>query len=376
MEIDPEIRVPYTEDRTFPITLLIVTVVLALGAGCIYWYHAWQKSDFSPIYAQLGIQPLPITVELQSKIQARLEQLSREACYRDAIVALGEALLDEGYPREAAISLRSFAKRCGSVQEIVPLAYEALERISDFVGALEVANELVNAAPINGTFRYWRAIAYEQTENYPKALTDYINSIQLVGDLKDVSGDAFYKLSRVYAALGRPCDAITPLETYISLEPAKRRTPQVAKIIADYAKTGNCDAHYARGTARMPFVGASDVHTLSVVINGILGNFLLDTGATFVTVRSQFAARAKVSIESGNQVSMKTVGGRAVADIGYANSVSVGDAKASGVVIAVHQGDDNPFGDQLDGLLGMSFLSRFKLNVSPMGIELAAIPLR
>jgi hypothetical protein len=49
-------------------------------------------------YKQLGIQPLPLTVKRQNQIQSRLAQLSREACYTDAIVGLGRALLDAGYP--------------------------------------------------------------------------------------------------------------------------------------------------------------------------------------------------------------------------------------------------------------------------------------
>jgi predicted aspartyl protease len=103
---------------------------------------------------------------------------------------------------------------------------------------------------------------------------------------------------------------------------------------------------------------------------------ILDTGATFVTITSRFAVKAKVSTESGNQVIMKTVGGKALADIGQANSVSVGKAEALDVITAVLRDDSNPFGSGIDGLLGMSFLSRFDVNLSPTGVELNAIALR
>ena len=112
-------------------------------------------------------------------------------------------------------------------------------------------------------------------------------------------------------------------------------------------------------------------------MNGVAGNFILDTGATFVSITSQFAFKAKVATEPGkNQVIMKTVGGKALAEIGYANSVSVGKAEALGVVTAVHRDDSNPFENRVDGLLGMSFLSRFNIKLSPTAIELNAIPLR
>jgi hypothetical protein len=73
---------------------------------------------------------------------------------------------------------------------------------------------------------------------------------------------------------------------------------------------------------------------------------------------------------------MKTVGGSAFADLAYATTVAVGKAVAQGVAVAVIRGATDPFGNRLDGLLGMSFLARFKLNVSQSTIEFAALPLR
>src|SRR6185437_6430150 len=119
----------------------------------------------------------------------------------------------------------------------------------------------------------------------------------------------------------------------------------VHPLISDYAEKGNCDKRYATGTARVPFAVGSNIRTLTVVVNNVAGTLILDTGATFVTITSRFAVKAKVSTESGNQVIMKTVGGKALADIGYANLVSVGKAEAKGVVIAVHRDDSNPFGN-------------------------------
>jgi tetratricopeptide (TPR) repeat protein len=377
-------RPPPQPDRLyFPFA---VTIVLAIGAGAVYWLPtsappaappaaAPQPSEFERVYSQLGIQPLPPNVERRQQVQNRLDQLSREACYTDAIVGLGRALLDAGYPREAAIGSRSFVKRCGSASEVLPNAYFALERLNDFSGALEVANELVEALPADGTARYWRALAYDRTGQFSLAVVDYMNTVQLFGDQKTIFGDVFYKWSRTYAALGRYCDAITPMEMYISLDPANRRTPQTTKIISDYADKGDCDKRYATGTARVPLAGLG-VRTLNVVVNNVAGTMILDTGASFVSITSQFAFKARVATEPGNQVIMKTVGGKALAGIGYANSVSVGKAEASGVVTAVFRDDSNPFGSRVDGLLGMSFLSRFRVNLSPRAIELTAIPLR
>jgi aspartyl protease family protein len=270
--------------------------------------------------------------------------------------------------------LRSFAKRCGGVEEILPLAYEGLRRISDFSGALEVAKQLVDAAPASATFRYWRALAYAETGNAALALPDYMSTIELVPNPKNEGGYFFYEWSRIYAALGRYCDAITPIEMYVSLDPIHRRTPQTTKVIADYAEKGNCNTRYAVGSAHVAFAGTADVRILTVLLNGVAGNLIFDTGASFVAITSDFASRARVATEPGSQLTTKTVGGVASAEIGYANSIRVRKAEALGVTVAVHRG--NPFGNRIDGLLGMSFLSRFNVTLSPTGIELTAIPLR
>jgi aspartyl protease family protein len=90
---------------------------------------------------------------------------------------------------------------------------------------------------------------------------------------------------------------------------------------------------------------------------------ILDTGATFVSITPRFADKAALRAEKGNQVVTQTVGGEALADIGYAKSISAGKAAAYGVPTVVMR-DADPFGKGIDGLLGMSFLSRFNIRLS------------
>jgi predicted aspartyl protease len=95
-----------------------------------------------------------------------------------------------------------------------------------------------------------------------------------------------------------------------------------------------------------------------------------------VAVTPDFASKAKLKMEVGTQLSIKTVGGSGFADLGYASTISVGKAQAQGIPVAVIRGAADPFGARLDGLLGMSFLARFSVNVSQNSIELTAIPIR
>ena len=87
---------------------------------------------------------------------------------------------------------------------------------------------------------------------------------------------------------------------YVSLDPIHRRTPQTTKVIAEYAENGNCDTRYAVGSARVAFAGTADVRILTVLLNGVAGNLIVDTGASFVAITSDFGSRARVATEPGS----------------------------------------------------------------------------
>jgi clan AA aspartic protease (TIGR02281 family) len=361
------------------VAIAAVLIFAAVGGGFYYWYVFLPYSNYAEVYHLLGISQMPWGLEHQIKVQSRLDQLSHEPCYRDAVMDLADSMLDAGYPRDVNTILVTFAQRCGESDEMSLIRYKALFAAGDFSTAAQIADTLVQSNPADPYIRYWRGNAYEELKDFPRALTDYINSIQLLGEPLSISISNFYDISRMYAALNRYCDAITPIETYISFDPANRRTAQYSRLIAEYAQKGNCDVQYARGSAivsRLTLSGAPNANTLVVVVNGVSGNFLLDTGATFVAVTPNFAAKAELEIETGTQLPIKTVGGTASADLGYARTVSVAKAEAQGVPVAVVRGAVDPFGSNLDGLLGMSFLARFKISLSQNAIELTAISLQ
>src|ERR1700730_1135973 len=99
-------------DNTFFIAMTVIILFVGLVAGFLYWRYTPAKVDYAIVYEQLGISPLPSSIETLAQIQKRFDQLRREPCYRDAIADLSESLIKVGYPREAATSLRSFVKRC------------------------------------------------------------------------------------------------------------------------------------------------------------------------------------------------------------------------------------------------------------------------
>jgi aspartyl protease family protein len=95
-------------------------------------------------------------------------------------------------------------------------------------------------------------------------------------------------------------------------------------------------------------------------VNGVDGMFVLDTGASFIVLTADFATRAKVDV-ARQSVPVDTANGRAESTLGRAASVRVGRrVEADDVPILIQ---NRSLGRDVDGLLGMSFLSRFDLSI-------------
>jgi clan AA aspartic protease (TIGR02281 family) len=368
IEIDPQDRlqhhIPQSRHVGAIITVILVGIVV-LGAGILYWVFVSQK--FAGIYARLNIAPLAITLELRPEFYRRLDQLKREPCDRKAILALAGLLTDAGYPSESAKSLLKFGEKCGTSTEILESAYASLDRVGEFNGAVAVANQLIKLDPAIPEYRFWRGESYEHLKNYKAALSDYISTLQLFANLSRVALSQFYEISRMYVAIGRPCDAITPLEMYLSFNVAKRQTAQIAELISEWAAQGNCRANHAAGRDKILL---PPDNVVEVVVNGVAGHMLLDTGATIVSITPSFASRAKITPDEQNMMVLGVVGGAIQSAPGYATMIQVGKTRAANVPVAVLVGRDDAYSSGIDGLLGMTFLARFDFTIAGGTLEL------
>ena len=91
-------------------------------------------------------------------------------------------------------------------------------------------------------------------------------------------------------------------------------------------------------------------------INGGSVRFLVDTGATSVSLSSADANRLGIDYRKGQPALMGTANGNTVAYRVTLNTVRVGDIVISNVDAAVLEGNQMPF-----ALLGMSFLNRMEM---------------
>jgi clan AA aspartic protease (TIGR02281 family) len=115
--------------------------------------------------------------------------------------------------------------------------------------------------------------------------------------------------------------------------------------------------------------GANRVVTARAEINGVTGVFIIDTGASYVSIRTNFAERAKIP-RDGNEIKLATANGLAKGKLSKADTVSLGKLVAKDVPVVVQAVDEKSFGPGVDGLLGLSFLSRFEMQVAGGFIEI------
>ena len=111
---------------------------------------------------------------------------------------------------------------------------------------------------------------------------------------------------------------------------------------------------------------------MPVVINGTRGTFVLDTGATFVSLKKTFAQRASVQIDQESAVQLHTANGIVNGKRGRAARIQLRSLQAQDVPIVVQDDAMATFGDGVDGLLGMSFLSRFKVTIDAKTVRISS----
>jgi aspartyl protease family protein len=320
------------------------------------------ESEFAAVYNRLGIAPLPANLERQADIHQGLAVLRQEACDKRAVFKLGEALRNSGSARIAATAYLGFAATCPNGEGDKHQAAQILYQLADYDQVIRITTELIAANPAYVEHRYLRGAALVGEKRYDDALTDYANTIELSSNQRDIGEWVFTEMAAAYASLTRYCMAMTPIQTWVAIDPVNRDTPRARKLIADiadYAKQGDCELRYAVGADSFPRSGNNNVIRTRAKVNGVEGTFVLDTGASFVAVTSSFALRAKVDV-SPRSVPVETANGDIASNLGRAANIRVGRAEASDVPIIIQ---NRSLGRDIDALLGMSFLSRFDLSI-------------
>lgn len=284
----------------------------------------------------------------------RLEELKREPCDQKSIGDLALMLDKLGYRREGANGLYKFVMNCGAPITALHRSIDIYLKLTDYPRAVEVADEFMRRAPTNHDAHYLRGVALEGLQDYHRALADYSDAIELYGaDKKSISSRVFLRMAGAYAALKQFCEAAAPISLWVALDPAIRDTTQTRKIISDYESQGHCTASTGFRKESFPLRGQKDVVTVKATINGVSGLFILDTGATYVSVKSTFAGRAKITDAGASEIMLMTANGQSRAKLSRADKVALGKLEATNVPVAIQNTDDKSY----DAWLSMACLA-------------------
>jgi clan AA aspartic protease (TIGR02281 family) len=351
----------YDDERgiSFFTVLFIVIIASAAVAGGLLYYNGFRPADLlsagraDPIYERLGIEPLPVSVERSPTVARSLNVVRREPCDWQAIHSLSTVLGAQAHRRDGARVLLRYSETCRRSSTALYQAANILLELSDFDLALAVIDDLITTDGDRPDPNYLRGLILAAKGDHEDAISSLTTVVEVHPDLQRISSSVFYQMSKSYEALGDTCAAISPIQTWMSLSTENLNNRHAESLVRDLSRRGECST-YASGEARFPVAGSS-VIMAEVTVNGIVGTFVVDTGATFVSVSDDFARRAKIHV-TDQSVKLQTANGIVTAKRGTIEDVRVGGASASQVAAVISDGDVY---EGFDGLLGRSFLARF-----------------
>jgi len=348
--------------RTTRTTRYLLSACTGLAVQAVLSGCSDETSRYAKTIGDYELDAVPARQISRPEIGKPLDELTREACDRQAASSLARALLNAGYRREAANVLVKFAGKCPQGVALLPGAVPILTSIGDLPAALEAATRVVAENGTSPQARFARAEVLRGAGRYSEALDDYMAVLSLADQPARVSGDVFAGAAEARAKTGQPCEASGLIRMWIGWDPARRNTAQARALAEKYAQAGQCE----RATAKRPQTFArkrGEVVMARVSVNGHPGTFVVDTGASFVSFSEAFAQQAGVSAEKARRIQLRTANGLTDAMLTTSKTVTLGTAEAAGVSVAIVKG--TPFGPKIDGLLGQSFLSQFEVNFQP-----------
>ena len=251
---------------------------------------------------------------------------------------------------------QEFLTKCGEYPRLRWLTYAAYNQLSEWDLAAAEATKLIESNSYDADYRSWRGITYEKKGDLAKAAEDYQQALILRPGLTDVP----LNLADAYEKLGRPCDAILPLAQVVVQHPTVSNIGALQARVEALSTLPQCAWAAGEGHARIKINPGSQVMMVKVRVNDRqTGDFVVDTGATLVTLSRRFADRLQIATTGGPSLLAQTANGVTSGALVALDKLELQGIHAARVPAAVVENLGT-----VDGLLGMSFLSRFDLHRS------------
>ncbi|SAL18396.1 hypothetical protein AWB71_00818 [Caballeronia peredens] len=344
---------------------LIVLSALGALSGCDESISTsiLPPAAIRPAVQRYELSKIPNSDLLKPEINRALIQLSEQACNRAAMGTLGAQLEFLGFRADAGRVLVQFVEQCGKADGFLSAAANDFIAAGDFRQAIELLNRLLAKDSLNTQYYFDRGQAFEAADRDDEALADYMQVIALETNRAAISSNLFVRAAEIHARAARYCDAISMIRMWTSASPDRADNAQARSMIDRYASKQSCPSGYAAGRATFPR-RSGDTIRVRAKVNGTEGTFIVDTGASYVSLTSAFARRAKVA-GRGKAIHLQTANGTREATLTQADAIALSGVTASNVPVAVDGGAGPGLGAGIDGLLGQSFLSRFDVRFGP-----------
>jgi clan AA aspartic protease (TIGR02281 family) len=190
--------------------------------------------------------------------------------------------------------------------------------------------------------------------HYSWALEKFVEAV----DLAPRDPERQWYLAESYRLLG---DSAAAAQTYRRILQLAPQSPQAMSARRALDALGEPSLT----TFQIPIERRGTAVLIPGKVNGqMIGYFILDTGATFTSVSRLVSDRLGVS-SGGSSVRLATANGAIQVPLVVLDEVEVGGAIARHVASVVHDLPNVP--TNVVGLLGLSFLDRFRVNLNLAG---------
>ena len=237
-----------------------------------------------------------------------------------------------------------------------------MRRIFGFLAGVVVGQWLVFGSALSPADVHSRAAAAYERRDYVEALRLWSQAVAL----QPAEARFHYLRGQALAHLGMRTSAADAFQVSLLLEPTSDVARDAMAGLAGLASVTAPDGDVLIGMEQ-----GVGVWIVPIVINGVhQGRFLLDTGSSVVVVAPAFAASIPLTGGDREAVELQTLGGRTRGPAATVASLRVGTAELQDLPVVIH--DPGP---GLDGILGNTFLSHYRLTVDADRRQLTLRPL-
>lgn len=276
-----------------------------------------------------------------------------ELCDRTAVLTRCNNMILSDDSRSCINLSERFFESCGEYDQLHIYQNAAARRLSEWKIAMDSANKLVELYPLQPNPHFIRAQTQSEMGDFNAAISEYEQTLALMpGEIQTP-----FELANLYQRVNQPCAGIPPLEQFAYLHPAEAQSAE--SLLSVLHNNPQCAEMQGKGKAKIRLNKQGSAILSKVNFNKQQqGTFIVDTGATLVTLSKAFADRLKLEYAGWPKMLTQTANGIGVAYRGYVDSISVQGLEARHVEIAITE----ELGST-DGLLGLSFLNRFKIEL-------------